>query len=203
MSVAACACRQVQASAEPSLPPSLEEGASRRPDGVVVEPPPAIPSAVERAEARGVVALSAPVDEDKIRALVLSVSDAWKRGSLDGLRDLLTPDAVDIDSSKGGRPALLDRWKERLGALSTDRLPGGSLYALDRLARWTYDDLSDGGAPPRPASMRRGDVYVRVPFHATHLGPDRVFGDVLVLVIRREGGRLLVAGYGEASDPWR
>jgi hypothetical protein len=191
----------VIAPSESSAGYGYDAGEPRRPDGVVVESSPAIPSAVERAEARGVVALREPIGPERVREVVLAISDAWKRGSLDALRELLTPDAVDLDAAKGGRTVLLDRWKERLRAFYLDHLPGGSLFALDRLVHYSYDDMSVDGAPPRPAPMRPGDVYVRVPFEGTQLGSDRVFGEVLVLVLRREGEQTRVAGYGETAEP--
>jgi hypothetical protein len=200
-SVAACACRPVIAPSDPSEGLGIDAGEARHPDGVVVESLPAIPGAVERAEARGVVALHEPIGPERVREVVLAISDAWRHGSLDALRDLLTADAVELDSPKGGRTVLLDRWKERLRAFSVDHVPGGSLFALDRLAHCSYDDMSVHGTPPRPAPMRPGDVYVWVPFEVTQLGSDRVFGEMLVLVLRREGEQIRVAGYGEMAEP--
>jgi len=199
--VAACACRPAaDASGEPTAW-VWDSGSPRRPDGVVLDVPPALPVVVDRAEAAGVVALREPVALDEIRDVVASISDAWKRGSLDALRELLTPDAVALDAPKGGRSALLDGWKERLRSLPFDRLPGGSILALDRVARYAYGDLSPVGAPTRPGSMGPGDVYVRVPFDVTRVGSDRVFGDELELVLRRDGEHLKVAGYAETSEP--
>jgi len=200
LSVAACACRPVVPWIESSASPGLDGGVWRRPDGVVVDPLPAIPSAVERAEAHGVIALREPVDVNKVRDIVLGISDAWKHGSLSALTDLLTADAVQIDAPKGGRVALVERLRERLRAVSLDRLPGGCLFSIERLAHYSYDDMSLAGAPARPSTMRPGDVYVRVPFEATQLGSEPVFGEELELVLRRDGERLRVAGYGEAAS---
>lgn len=201
LSAAACACRPAVVSGERSASPGLELREVRRPDGVFVDPYPAIPSAVERAEAHGVVALREPVDANKVREVVLGISDAWKHGSLGALTDLLTADAVQLDAPKGGRVALVERWRERLRAVSLDRLPSGCLFTIELLSWYSYDDMSDSGAPARPATMRPGDVYVRVPFEATQLGSEQVFGDELVLVLRRDGDRLRVAGYGETASP--
>lgn len=198
--MAAGACRPAVDGSEASAAGAADGGVARRPDGVALEVPPAIPPAVERAEAAGIVALREPASPEQVREVVVSISDAWKRGSLDALRELLTSDAVPLEAPKGGRTSLLDGWKERLRAFPFDRLPGGSIFALDRITSCAYGELSPTGAPPRPVSMRPGEVYVRVPFDVTRLGSDRVFGDVLELVLRREGGRLKVAGYSETAE---
>jgi hypothetical protein len=49
--------------------------------------------------------------------------------------------------------------------------------------------------------MREGDLLVRVPILTPRVGNDRLFGDVVVLLLRREDGRFKIAGYGEDGAP--
>jgi hypothetical protein len=47
--------------------------------------------------------------------------------------------------------------------------------------------------------MRPGDLYVRVPIATPRVGQEQLFGDVLVLLLRREGGQLKIAGQADES----
>lgn len=165
----------------------------RHPDGIALEPPAALPKPVERAAARGVVSLREPVDRAAVARLVQSFFDAWQGASLNALVALLTSDAAPID----GRGALPDLWRQRLQAHDYGRLAGLELFRAERIERWTWDELDAPFAPARPVEMQPDEVYVRVPVEVTHVGGERLFGDVAVLVLRREGGELRIASYGE------
>jgi hypothetical protein len=45
--------------------------------------------------------------------------------------------------------------------------------------------------------MRPDELYVRAPFEVTRVGGERLFGDVLLLLLRREGNQYRVSAYGE------
>ncbi len=171
----------------------------RRPDGVVLEPPPALPAVAGTAEARGVVALREPFSEAAVVRIVEAVLDAWQRESLPALVALLTPDADALDSRVRGRAALEDAWKQRLQAHEYHRLAGLELVRPERIRRWSYEDLGGKGAPSRPPEMKTGDLYVRAPVEVTHSAGEKLFSDVLVLVLRPEQGKLRVAAYGESD----
>ncbi len=179
--------------------PAAAGPVARCPDGVALEPPPALPLPVERAAGRGVVSLREPVGPSVVERLVTSFFDAWQRGSLEGLTALVTTDAGSIDGSVRGRVALTDGWRQRLQAHEYARLAGLELVRPDRMERWSYDELSEPGAPPRPAEMRPGDIFVRAPVEVTQVAGERVFGDVTVLVLRRERDALRISAYGEAA----
>jgi hypothetical protein len=170
---------------------------ARRPDAVVVEPPPAIPNVTERAEARGVVALREPLGGDAVRDLVLAVMDAWQRESLDQLATLLTNDAGPIESRSRGRGALVEAWRQRLHTHEYRRLAGTELVRPERIARYDWDDLDAPGSPARPPDMRPDELYVRIPIEVTRVAGERLFGDTIVVLLRREEGKYKVAAYGE------
>jgi hypothetical protein len=47
--------------------------------------------------------------------------------------------------------------------------------------------------------MRPGDVYIRVPIATPRVGSEQLFGDYLVLLLRREDGHLKIAGQADES----
>ncbi|HEX8793699.1 MAG TPA: nuclear transport factor 2 family protein, partial [Polyangiaceae bacterium] len=119
--VAAACALLLTAACAPAVPALQAPSASaepppRRPDAVVVEPPPAMPVPAVHAEAQGVVALREPLSSDAVVDVVRALLDAWQRESLDALGALLTPDAGPIDSRARGRAALVESWRQRMRA---------------------------------------------------------------------------------------
>ena len=181
------------------LPALDREHAPRRPDAVVVEPPPALPAAAERAEARGVVALREAPGGDAVRDLVAAVLEAWTRESIDQLAALLTADAGPIESRSRGRTALLETWRQRLRAHEYERLAGVELVRLDRIERYTWDDLSLPDSPARPPEMQPDELYLRVPVEVIRVAGERLFGDAILVLLRRDEGRYKISAYGEVD----
>jgi hypothetical protein len=180
---------------------SSDSPALRRPDAVLLEPVVARPPTVAHADAQGVVALRTPIGEGAVAAVVRGWIDAWQRESLDALADMLSPDAVPIESSHGhGRAALLDSFRQRLQAHDYARLTGLEVLRPDRIERADYEDLAAIAGRSRPPEMRPDDLYIRVPLELTHVAGERLFGDVLVFVLRREDGKLRIAAYGEDDE---
>ncbi len=165
----------------------------------MLEPPPAIPAPAARAPARGVVALREPLAPDAVRDVVLDLAAAWQRASLEGLVSLLTADAGPLGARARGRGPLVEGWRQRLHAHEYARAAGLELVRPERVLQWSYDELGVPGAPSRPAEMRPDELYVRVPMEVTQVAGDRLFDDVLVLLLRREEGRYRIAAYAEES----
>lgn len=176
------------------------ESPPRRPDAVVIEPPSAMPGVAARAAGRGVVALREPMAGDAVRAVMEQVAEAWQLGSLDALLALLTGDAGPIEARARGRGPLAEGWRQRLRAHEYARLAGVDLFRPERVERWTWDELGSSDGPARPADMRPDELYVRAPLEVTHISNERVFGDVMVLLLRPEDGRYKVSAYGEIDD---
>jgi hypothetical protein len=80
------------------------------------------------------------------------------------------------------------------------RLAGVEIVRLERVERWESDDLGAPEAPARPTDMRPGETYVRVPLETGRIAGERFFGDVIVLLVRREDGRYKIVAYGEVDD---
>jgi hypothetical protein len=201
LQLAACGAKQVGATVEAPTMARAEDKPARRPDAVVVEPPAAMPSAVSRADAGGVVMLREPLAGDAVRDLALSLADAWQRESLDALSSLLTADAGPLEARGRGRAALVESWRQRLRAHPYGKLAGVELVRPERIERWESDDLGSPDAPVRPPDVRAGELYVRVPLEVSRIAGEKFFDDVIVLLVRREDGKYKIAAYGEVAAP--
>ena len=198
-----------------------EAAPARHPDAVVLDPVAARPMPSSHADARGVVALRQPVGADAVAVLVRAWVDAWQRESLDSLTELLSTDAVSIDAGQGaqggvqgqshGHAALVDSLRQRFQAHEYGRLAGLDLVRTERIERFTFDDFDGAGpglaaangadrAVERPPEMQRDDLCVRVPLEVTRVAGERLFGDVLVFLLRADAGKLRIVGYGEADE---
>lgn len=185
----------------PAPSPGLSE---KRFEGVFLEPEPARPATASRAAAPGVVSLREPVGGWDIVWFVQSFLDAWRRESLDDLDALLSQssDAGPIEALGRGREAVLENWKERLKSHAHEYAKlEGELVAPEGIETWDSDEVGRfEGSLPR-ATLRVGDVYVCAPLRVSSSGLDRLFGNFLVMVLRREkGGELRMVGYGETDE---
>ena len=200
---AACLLLTAAACATPSpalqAPSASAEPPPRRPDAVVVEPPPAMPAPAAHAEAHGVVALREPLSSDAVADVVRALMDAWQRESLEALGALLTPDAGPIEARGRGKGALVESWRQRLRARPYRHLEGLQLVRPERIEHYAYDELGGPEGPVRPAGMREGEIYVRVPLEVTQVAGEKYFEDVIVLLLRREEGGYKIAAYGETD----
>lgn len=188
----------------PPLSPSLTDSAvarpeSRAPDGVLVDAPTVVPTPLARDSARGVVALREPPAQDAVVELVRTFLDGWQRESLETLLGLATTDAGLIDGPDHGHAALVDSWRQRLRAHDYGRLAGAEMVLPERIERWEWDELGTPPKPPRPWGMRPGELLVRAPLEVTRVAGERVFGDVVMMVLRRQDGTLRIAGYSETD----
>ncbi len=187
------------------LASSPETGvALRHPDGVVLDAPPATPAPSIASSADGVVALREPHDDEAIREILLAYVRGFVRQDLDALTGLLTSSAVELGArTRTGRPGIIEAWQRRLRTLDYSRVAVNDVLRLDRIDRLDFDQLSSptgGGPNARPGDMVPGDMLVRVPI-ARRAGEPRLFGSMLILLLRREQGQLAIAGVHEDDSP--
>jgi hypothetical protein len=152
-------------------------------------------------EAQGVVSLREPAGQDAVVELVRAFLDAWQHESLETLLALSSPDAGLLEDPEHGHAALVESWRQRLHAHDYGRLATAEIVRPERIERWEWDELGAPSAPSRPSAMKPGELLVRAPLEVTRVGGERVFGDVVVMVVRRQDGRLRIAGYGEVDAP--
>jgi hypothetical protein len=170
----------------------------RRPDGVVLEPSPALPSASDRAPATGIVALREPLADKDVEDVVRAYVRAFEREDIDALVQLLAQEAVPLGRA-GSKNQLVDLWRTKIKNFEYQKLAGVEVARFAQIEKHNYDALGASGGPVRPTEMRPGDLYVRVPIATPRVGSDQLFGDILVLLLRREDGRLKIAGQADES----
>lgn len=179
----------------------LPAKAERRPDGVALEPVSALPPAREHAPAAGVVALRQPVSDKDVEDVVRAYLRAFEREDEPALLQLLGPDAVPLGRPNGGtRQMLVEQWRQKLRSFDYQRLAGMEIARLGELERRGVEAMGGPNEPPRPPEMRPGDLWVKVPIALPRLG-EPLFGDYLVLLLRREDGRLRIAGQADQNAP--
>lgn len=171
---------------------------ARAPDGVAMDLPPALPAPASKASAGGVASLRVPVSRDAVAALLRSFFDAWSRESVDDLAALLAPDAGPLEARTRGRRALVDLWRQRMRSHEYGRLAGVEMFRPERIERWEPDELGAEGAPPH-VDAHPGELTVRAPVETTTVAGEKLFGDVVVMLVRPEGGKLRIEAYGEVE----
>ena len=122
----------------------------------------------------------------------------FEREDVDALVQLLAQEASPLGRS-GNKTQLVDLWRTKIKNFEYQKLAGVEVARIAQIERHTYDTLGASGAPSRPTEMRPGDLYVRVPIATPRVGSDQLFGDVLVLLLRREDGRLKIAGQADEN----
>ena len=180
------------------LETATEPPRTTRPGGFTPDLVPALPLPSDRAEAKGVLALREPFADREVEALVRAYVRAFEREDLDALVELLAQEATSLGRG-GGKAQLVDLWRARLNGFEYQKLAGLEIARFAKIDVHTYESLADSARPARPNEMRPSDVYVRVPMATARASPDPLFGDVLVLLLRRENGRLKIAGQADES----
>ena len=164
----------------------------RRPDGVVLEHPLTVPDAEERARTDGtLLALREPFELRALVELVKGYFRAWEHEDVEALTRMFTSDAVLLR-----RPgaSVVDSFRTRMRTYEYQRIAGLEVARFDHLERYGYSDVA---VAQRPVEMREGDVLVRVPVLVSRVAGDPLFGEALVLLVRREEGVLRIAGIAE------
>ena len=158
-----------------------------------------MPSVSDRAEARGVVALREPLADKDVEDVVRAYLRGFEREDESGLLSLLAQEATSLGRPGSTRQQLVEIWRTKIKSFEYQRLAGLEIARLSQIERHTYETLGIPGAPARPPSMRPGDLYVRVPIVTPRIGSEQLFGDALVLLLRREDGRLKIAGQADET----
>jgi hypothetical protein len=173
--------------------------APRRPDGVALEQPPAMPSALDRAPATGVVALREPLADKDVEEIVRAYLRAFEQENDKALDGLLAAEAAPLGRPGTNRVHLLELWRTKIRNFEYQRLAGLEVARISQIEKHSYDLLGQPGSLPRPPEMKPGDLYVRVPIVTPRIGSEQLFGDILVLLLRREDGRWKIAGQADEN----
>jgi hypothetical protein len=178
----------------------------RRPDGVVVDPSPEFPAAADDATSshpsntrRGdtadveaaLVALKPPLPDKLARTVVAAFFRAVVAEDAEAIGGLVTADATTPVKARGGALGIADLWRSRLRQFRYRTLANDVLYQEADVELYRYDDLEAllPGRPFRPPEMARTDLLLRVPLLVVRAGSDRVFGDEMLFLLRRDKSR--------------
>lgn len=181
-----------------AVPPAEDEGAPRRrPDGVAIDPISAPPPPRDRAEtADALVTLRAPLGVDRALFTVQELFRKIVVEDSEGLEALFTRDALAVTTlapgaGSGQTPSAMNFWRGRFHKLDYTKLAGEVIYRDAEVTVYRADDTVD--APPHPAvrpeALGGNDVVVRVPILVPRIGADRLFGDEMIVWLRRDGDR--------------
>ncbi len=169
--------------------------ARRHPDGVAIDPISYPAAARDRASvSEGLVTLRTPRGVDRALATVEELFRKVVVEDGEGLDALFTRDAVSVTPAAptggAGQSALL-LWQGRFRKLDYTKLAGEPIYREAELQIFRPEDSADALPHPtvRPEALGENDVVVRVPIVTTRIGAERLFGDELILWMRRDGDR--------------
>ncbi len=163
---------------------------------MAIDPISAPPPARDRASvADGLVTLRTPLGADRALATVEELFRKIILEDGEGLEPLFTRDAVAVTgqppAGPGQTPSALLFWQGRFRKLDYTKLAGEPLYREAEVQIFRAGDSPD--AVPHPAvrleALGDNDVVIRVPILTTRIGAERLFGDEIVLWMRRDGER--------------
>jgi hypothetical protein len=153
-----------------------------------------------RSWAGGAVCLRERVSKAEVGRVLDAFMDAWTRKSIDDLVALLGTDAGPLEARSRGRAALIEDWRDRLRSNDYGRLAGAELVRRERVQMHEVGDADAADGALQGIDLRPQEIYVRVPLELNGLGGEKLFGDVIVFIFRREEGELRIVGYGETSS---
>ncbi len=181
-----------------SLGPLDGEHVRRHPDGVAIDPASSPPPARDHvSSADGLVTLRTPLGADRA---VATVDELFRKVVVEdgeGLEALFTRDAVAVSPTPGGpgqSPSALLLWQSRFRKLDYTKLAGELVYRDAEIQLFRAGDTVDALPHPsvHPEALGADDIVLRVPILTTHMGSERLFGDELVLWMRRDGDRFRI-----------
>lgn len=180
--------------------------ATRKPDGVLVEPTPAMPSPEERGTTQaGVLALRQPIGDEQIAEVVKKYIRAFVDNDSSAFGELFENDAVMFaDNGRStARTTITQNFSERVRQHRAEYRLYPDVARLDRIMQWSSEDLGPHTDPPRPNEMKPGDVYARVPMQSPlSQAGDPLYKNTLVILLRRGPDRQLkIAGIAETDQP--
>jgi hypothetical protein len=180
--------------------------ATRKPDGVLVEPTPAMPAPEEHGAAQaGILALRQPIGDEQIAEVVKKYVHAFVDTDRNGFADLFENDAVMFmdNGRSSARTTITQNFDERIRQHRGEYRLYPDVARLDRIMQWSSDDLGPHTDPPRPNEMKPGDVYARIPIQSPlSQSGDPLYKNTLILLLRRGADRQLkIAGVAETDAP--
>ncbi len=169
---------------------------------VPTDPTTALPRPSDVARSSDTAAtLRPPVSDEVALALVARLFRAFHARSAQQLEPDVDDYVVDVtpEGGAGGRPRASWIWElqSRLHTGAFDALDVDQMYRPSDVEIYRVEDLGLPGRPTRPATMGADETLVRVPIATPRVGADVLFGEEILLLLRRDGARFKIRGYGE------
>jgi hypothetical protein len=167
---------------------------------IAVDPAPELPPSSDSAKTHEpVLVLYPPLPEKAVHTIISAFFSSIANEDMDALAALLTADASATGKARGAAPSLLDYWRARMRRYSYRKIATDLIYNAVEVEIYRYDDLDAvrPGRPIRQPTMIRSDVLVRVPIATARVGHDRLFGDEILFVLRRDQGVLRIREVSE------
>ena len=147
-----------------------------------------------------VVTLRAPVATEAITAMVRRVFESFHSRALSPIELDLEETIIDL-ASPNETPQVKYTWTynftTRIKGSPFDQLDVEQMYRPQDIEIYARDELGLAGRPARPKAMDGDDILVRIPIATTRVGTDVLFGDEIKLLLRRDGNKYRIRGYGE------
>ncbi len=162
----------------------------RKPDGVAVDLESALPAAQPSGSTRdGLVPLQEPVDDSHAMQSIRVFFRAVSNEDPETMSSVLANDAQQLPMGAGSGMRVDRHWERRFRKFDYTVGAGELPYRESMVETYRFEDLVEPlpGRPLRPVSMTAQDVLVRVPVTRTRYGIDRVFGEELLFLLRRQG----------------
>jgi hypothetical protein len=190
--VVACASTQRGRQA-PAIGPSSE---GRIAPWSVADPPSEVPASANIGATQAPVqSLAPPLPNRQALELLHAFFRAITDENLDELAAVTSSDATVPGKNRGPSSAMLDHWRGRMSHLRYQALASETLFDEARIESYRFQDW-DGDAVAyrfeRPSEMMPSDLLIRVPMQIVQSGSERVFGDVMMLLMRAHQGRLAI-----------
>ena len=170
------------------------EKARSRPDGVAVDPESPPPRARDSAEVTGaLVTLRTPLGVDRAVGVVEELFRRILLEDAEGLDALFVNNAVAVTGFQPGAETqrAVTWWASRFRKLDYTKLAGETIYRTAEFQIYRGSNTAD--PPPHSAihtdGMEPNDVVLAVPILTARVGVDRLFGDEMILWLRRDGDR--------------
>jgi hypothetical protein len=198
------------AACSPAIAP--EEPERRRPDGVTLDLPPALPEPSDAAASGdGVVVLRTPVGSDAALDVLRAYVRAIVAEDAAAMTALHTDDATFVLAPAGqvarSFPSAAGLWERRFARLDYSALAGAVVV---RDAEAQVRRLEAGEGPPAAASVdeddpvpvvRDAEVVVRAPVATARIAGQTLLGSEIILYLRRDGARYRVSSVVEDFSP--
>jgi hypothetical protein len=172
---------------------------ARRPAGIAVDLPSALPAVRDRADGRGVVVLRNPLSREILLDVLRGYAQGFLGEDIAMLAALLAPDAqlLMIGSGMPSSTNVMEVWGNRLRSFDYSRLAGTEIFRPEKIQVLTSEEAKD----LLPRAMRAEELLVVVPIQAPRLGGDALFPERVCMVLRREKGRYVVVAVAEEFTP--